>query len=172
MNRVFVLVRTVVVAAAVVAAPAGCASSTGLMSIKPATPSPARTVPAPAPGATYGGVGMVVEMVGGVPTVQSVVAAGPAAEASVTGGDAIVAIDGQSTSGLALAEVVERLRGPAGSRVTLDLSRGGATRAVGMTRRILKAPPAEAAPPQTAPPATEPRALESNAPPAPTDEKK
>lgn len=51
----------------------------------------------------------------------------PARRAGVVPGDAIVAIDGEPTKGTSLSEVVRRIKGPPGSKVslTLDRVRGG-----------------------------------------------
>ena len=47
----------------------------------------------------------------------------PAADSAIQVGDRITAVDGDTTKGLLLTEVIERLRGPAGSRVNLVLGR-------------------------------------------------
>lgn len=52
------------------------------------------------------------------------VPSGGAARAGLLPNDRVVAIDGESVAGLTQAEVVERLRGPVGSRVRLDIVRG------------------------------------------------
>jgi len=52
-------------------------------------------------------------------------ASGPAARAGVREGDRIVAIDGEPVDAMDMSEVVERLRGPAGSTVELEIARAG-----------------------------------------------
>ncbi len=52
------------------------------------------------------------------------VPSGSASRAGLLANDRVIAIDGESVSGLTQAEVVERLRGPVGSRVRLDVLRG------------------------------------------------
>lgn len=49
---------------------------------------------------------------------------GPARQAGLAPDDRIVAIDGHPVAGLGTEEVVERLRGPVGSEVLLDVQRG------------------------------------------------
>jgi carboxyl-terminal processing protease len=48
----------------------------------------------------------------------------PAYRAGVVGGDLIVKVEGQTTENLAIDEVVNRLRGPSGSTVTVTIRRG------------------------------------------------
>ncbi len=50
---------------------------------------------------------------------------GPAWEAGIRSGDEILAIDGQPTAALSMGDVSNRIRGPVGSEVTLDMQRGG-----------------------------------------------
>jgi CHAT domain-containing protein len=49
----------------------------------------------------------------------------PAGRAGATEGDEVVAIDGAATAGMEINEVLSRLRGPAGSVVTLTVQRSG-----------------------------------------------
>lgn len=48
----------------------------------------------------------------------------PAKEAGIRGGDKILEIDGVATSGITIAEAVSKIRGGAGTKVTLTLQRG------------------------------------------------
>lgn len=50
----------------------------------------------------------------------------PAAAAGLKPHDVIAAVNGQSTSGMSVDAVVNKIRGPAGSKVTLTISRGSA----------------------------------------------
>ena len=49
---------------------------------------------------------------------------GPSHRAGLRPGDRIVAIDGEPVSGMAMAEVLEHLRGPVGSQVRISFVRG------------------------------------------------
>ncbi|MBI5525382.1 MAG: PDZ domain-containing protein [Deltaproteobacteria bacterium] len=69
----------------------------------------------------YAGVGLELAVRGGAAEVVSVIAGGPAEEAGLRQGDRIVKIDGEPVAGLTLADVVAKLRGPAGSQVMLSL---------------------------------------------------
>lgn len=57
-----------------------------------------------------------------MPVVLELVSSGPAANAEIKPGDALLEINGASTQGLALSDVVSLLIGPVGSRVELAVS--------------------------------------------------
>ncbi|HLI29109.1 MAG TPA: S41 family peptidase [Chloroflexota bacterium] len=75
---------------------------------------------------TYGGIG--ARMRGPVPTIIEVFPSSPAEQAGLQPGDTIVAVDGRSVDGLRLDEVVDQVRGPAGTTVTLDVQRASSGR--------------------------------------------
>lgn len=62
---------------------------------------------------------------------------GPAARASLRPGDVIVSIDGANASDLGLEAAAERMRGEAGSTVTLRIRRGGQTFDRAITRETV-----------------------------------
>jgi len=70
------------------------------------------------------GLGLRLESVGGVIRVVGPLVNSPAHRAGITGGDVIVAIDGEDVEGLALQEVEELLRGESGRKVELTVERG------------------------------------------------
>src|SRR5216684_7077038 len=71
----------------------------------------------------FGGIGVELTLEAKVPEVIAPIDGTPAAEAGVEPGDRIVKIDGQPTTGMDVEEIVKRLRGPAGSKVTLSIAR-------------------------------------------------
>src|SRR5579871_4254028 len=71
----------------------------------------------------FAGLGMQITEQNGLPQVLAPIDDTPAARAGIEPGDRIVKIDGQGTPGMALDDVVTRLRGAAGSNVTLTLER-------------------------------------------------
>jgi carboxyl-terminal processing protease len=71
----------------------------------------------------FGGIGVELTLEGKVPEVISPIDGTPAAEAGVEPGDRIVRIDAQPTTGMDVEEIVKRLRGAPGSRVTLTIAR-------------------------------------------------
>ncbi|HEX3501596.1 MAG TPA: S41 family peptidase [Stellaceae bacterium] len=74
----------------------------------------------------FGGIGAELARDGGRVKVIAPIDDTPAARAGIRPGDAIDRVNGETVDGLDLGEVVERIRGPAGSVVRLTLSRGTA----------------------------------------------
>jgi carboxyl-terminal processing protease len=71
----------------------------------------------------FGGIGVELTLEGKIPEVIAPIEGTPAANAGIEPGDRIVRIDAQPTAGMDPDDVVKRLRGPAGSRVTLTIAR-------------------------------------------------
>jgi carboxyl-terminal processing protease len=83
----------------------------------------------------YGGVGIELDGRKGRAVVTEVVPGAPAARAGIKAGDALVAVDGERTDGVALRELRDRLRGPAGTSVSLSVApEGGPPRRVSLRR--------------------------------------
>jgi carboxyl-terminal processing protease len=76
---------------------------------------------------SYAGIGAVMDTENGAAVVVSVFHGSPAESAGVRSGDQVISIDGTTTDGLSLATVAARIRGPAGTTVTLVLRASGAT---------------------------------------------
>ncbi len=75
----------------------------------------------------FQGIGATVAMVEGAITIVSPIRGSPAERAGIRPGDRILAVDGDSTRGMALADVVARIRGVRGSKVALTILHAGAT---------------------------------------------
>ncbi|WP_437278396.1 carboxypeptidase regulatory-like domain-containing protein [Sorangium sp. So ce375] len=73
------------------------------------------------------GIGAMLSLSSGRVIIAGVVEGGPAASAGLMGGDVIARIDGRSTAELELADCIQRLRGPAGTVVTVGVEREGRT---------------------------------------------
>ncbi len=88
------------------------------------------------------GAGLELKIQDEIPKIVSVLEKGPAARAKLEVGDLLTGIDGVSTKGLTNAQVVRKLRGAAGSSVTLSLERPGvsATNRVELIREVVKVP--------------------------------
>ena len=71
----------------------------------------------------FGGIGIELTLEGRVPEVIAPIEGTPAANAGIEPGDRIVKIEGQATTGMDVETIVKRLRGTAGSRVTLTIAR-------------------------------------------------
>lgn len=87
----------------------------------------------------FGGLGIEVGVEDGFVKVVSPIDDTPASKAGIQPGDLIVKIDGQPTKGLSLMEAVDKMRGKAGSKITLTLVReGGRPFDVELTRAVIK----------------------------------
>ena len=71
----------------------------------------------------FGGIGVELTLEARVPEVIAPIDGTPAADAGIEPGDRISKIDAQSTTGMDVEEIVKRLRGAPGTRVTLTVSR-------------------------------------------------
>lgn len=88
------------------------------------------------------GVGMSLGMRDNTPTVSTVFKGTPAEKAGIKAGDQIVAVDGVRKKKWALDDVVGRIRGPIGTKVTIEVFRPdpGATHTFTMTRERITIP--------------------------------
>jgi carboxyl-terminal processing protease len=77
-------------------------------------------------GSAYGGLGMQIEDQQGMITVTRVFPNTPAERGGVRAGDRVLAVNGESTRGLKIQEVSDRLIGPAGTTVDATFGRAGA----------------------------------------------
>lgn len=71
----------------------------------------------------FDGIGITIQTKDGVTRVVEVLEGTPAASGGLAAGDEITHVDGEPLAGLDTAAVVEKLRGPAGSLVVLDVRR-------------------------------------------------
>jgi carboxyl-terminal processing protease len=71
----------------------------------------------------FGGIGVELTLEAKVPEVIAPIDGTPAANAGIEPGDRIVRIDAQPTTGMDVEEIVKRLRGAAGTKVNLTISR-------------------------------------------------
>jgi len=87
----------------------------------------------------FGGVGMEIMIHRDVLTVVAPIEDTPAYHAGIKSGDQIITIDGKPTKEMTLLEAVKRLRGPQGTKVTLQILREGANklREITITRAII-----------------------------------
>src|SRR3954469_1329067 len=73
----------------------------------------------------YGGVGLVIGLDESLVAVISPIEDTPASKAGIKAGDHILSIDGKLITGQKLDDVQDKLRGPAGTKVTLSILRQG-----------------------------------------------
>jgi len=119
---------------------AGIASNTASDSAPVRTLPPTNQPASPTPREEVVGVGMMLRMENGELQVAGLVPNSPATEAGLAGRIFIRKIDDAATSGMKLQDCVQRLRGPAGSKVRLEVFDADAneTRTVELTRRKLQ----------------------------------
>ena len=75
----------------------------------------------------FGGLGIEIVKKNDIITVVSPIDDTPAARAGIRAGDQILSIDDESTKGMDLARVLQKLRGPAGKKIVLTIMRDGFT---------------------------------------------
>lgn len=83
----------------------------------------------------FDGIGASVDQRDGWPVVIAPIEGSPAWDAGLLPGDVIGRIDERATFGLSPDEVSAKLRGPAGSKVVLDLVRDGEEKVITLERR-------------------------------------
>ena len=91
-------------------------------------------------GKSYGGIGVLVTPENGSTKVTEVLSGSPAEKVGIKKDDVITHVNGESVSGLTLEQVVEKLRGPAHSKVDLTILRKGQEKAleVAVDREIIE----------------------------------
>ncbi len=91
----------------------------------------------------FGGLGMEVTTLNKLVKVISPIDGTPAAKAGILAGDVIMQINGKPIQDLPLDKVVAELRGPVGSKVTLQIQRKNAAKpiVVTLTREIIEVHP-------------------------------
>lgn len=84
----------------------------------------------------FDGIGALMEMKNGNPTIVAPFDGSPAQKAGLKAGDVITKVDGNDISGLPLDQVVNKILGPAGTKVTLTVldPKTNQTRTVTITR--------------------------------------
>jgi len=78
-------------------------------------------------GGSYDGIGAYVTMKDEKITIIAPIAGSPADKAGVKAGDVILEIEGESTTGMSLAEAIIKIRGPKGTSVEIQLLHEGET---------------------------------------------
>jgi hypothetical protein len=86
----------------------------------------------------FGGIGMVVGTRGNQFFAGDAVEGGPAWEAGIRSGDGIESVDGTPAAGMRVDELVNRIRGEAGTQVTLGMSRSGQAYTAVATRSTIR----------------------------------
>ena len=82
---------------------------------------------------SFEGIGAFVDTQGGLPTIVAPIEGSPAEKAGIRAGDTILRVDGKSTEGLTLDEVVSHIKGPKGTQVKLQVRHSGEESPVDLT---------------------------------------
>jgi carboxyl-terminal processing protease len=81
----------------------------------------------------FGGLGIEVTQENGFIKVISPIDDTPASRAGIKAGDLILALDGQTVQGLSLNDAVDKMRGPANSKIKLTIKREGVDQPLELT---------------------------------------
>jgi len=88
-------------------------------------------------GTIGGGIGIELGLRGELPTVVRVLRDNPAEKAGMIVGDIVTAVNGESTEKKSTTEIVEKIRGDAGTTVKLTVNRSGETKDFTLTREVV-----------------------------------
>ena len=87
---------------------------------------------------SYTGIGVEVDEVGGNVMIVTPIAGSPAARAGIRSGDQVIAVDGVSVEAAHLQDTIARLRGHAGSKLTLTVLRDDDAVEYDLRRQIIR----------------------------------
>src|SRR5215218_1370731 len=89
---------------------------------------------------TYVGIGVQLEVKNGEVVVAAPIDGSPAEKAGISSGDVLVAVDGESVKGDDVSEIVEKVKGPEGTRVELTVRHEGEKRTYDLQRAEIDSP--------------------------------
>ncbi len=84
-------------------------------------------------GGEYEGIGAIVDITGDYLKIVSPMPNSPAEKAGIKVGDLIIAVDGQDMTGIDGQLVLKKVKGPAGTQVTLTIQRAGTDQPIDIT---------------------------------------
>ena len=88
----------------------------------------------------FGGIGVRYDLAENAAILNEVMPDSPAADAKLKIGDRVTAIDGTPVAGLDQGEISQKLRGPAGTPVTLSIDQNGHATSLTLQRRLIVLP--------------------------------
>lgn len=88
----------------------------------------------------FEGIGAYVEMVHDQFTITSPIIGSPAETAGIKAGDIVKKVDGVDITGMGTAEIIEKIKGKSGTKVTLDLIRVGRGLSITVARGKINIP--------------------------------
>ncbi|PKM84454.1 MAG: hypothetical protein CVU86_07145 [Firmicutes bacterium HGW-Firmicutes-11] len=86
----------------------------------------------------FSGIGVSIESYNGQVRVVAPLAGTPAEKAGILAGDVIVKVDGNSVAGLTVDQVVAKLKGETGTKVSVTVDRGGTQITFSLVREVIK----------------------------------
>jgi carboxyl-terminal processing protease len=89
---------------------------------------------------TYVGIGIQLEEENGEVVVVAPIEGSPARRAGIESGDVVVAVNGESVRGEDVGHVVDKVKGPEGTKVKLTVSRGGEEHIFDLERAEIESP--------------------------------
>jgi carboxyl-terminal processing protease len=89
---------------------------------------------------TYVGIGVQLEQINGEIVVAAPIDGSPAEKAGISSDDVLVAVDGESVRGDDVSDVVEKVKGPEGTRVELTVRHEGEKRTYDLQRAEIDSP--------------------------------
>jgi carboxyl-terminal processing protease len=92
---------------------------------------------------TFSGIGAELSKEDNLIVVVAPISGSPAEAAGLRAQDVIIAIDGQDTTGISVAEAVKRIRGEKGTQVSLTVVRNNETKEITITRDTITVPSVE-----------------------------
>jgi carboxyl-terminal processing protease len=88
----------------------------------------------------YSGVGIYLTFTKDYPVITGTLAGSPAAKAGLRAGDQIVKVGDKDLKGITADQATTLIQGPDGTKVTMEISRGGSTFSVTLTRTEIHVP--------------------------------
>ncbi len=88
----------------------------------------------------YSGIGIYLSFTTGYPVITGTVPGSPAASAGLTAGDQIFKVGDKDMNGVTSDQATTLIQGPDGTKVTMEISRGGSTFSVTLTRAEIHVP--------------------------------
>ena len=89
---------------------------------------------------SFDGIGVYLSYEDGNYIIQTAIIGSPAEKVGLKTNDIITQIDGTSTAGMTFDDIIDLLRGPAGTKLTLTIKRGSIVKDYTLTRELIDVP--------------------------------
>ncbi len=88
----------------------------------------------------FEGIGAYVEMIDNLFTITAPIKGSPAEKAGINAGDIVTKVDDVDVGDLSVAEIIDKIKGPAGTKVVLSIKRNEAVQEITVTRGKITIP--------------------------------